>query len=144
MKNAEKKQLAKSLFIAGSMTRKDIAKQVIVAEKTLRGWIDDGGWEALKEIQSVTRSQLLLDAYAQLAAINKKIREEFENVPTKELSDAKGVIRKEIETLSSNPLHIYVEVFEQFFDHIAKRHPKDLQMVNSHAMELMEILANSK
>ncbi len=126
MKNAEKKELARGLFLKSSLNRKQIADQVRVTEKTLRNWIEKEDWETLKDSMMITRPQLLQDAMAQLKAINKKIREELNNVPTKELSDAKGVIRKEIEIFSNQPLHRYIEVFEEYIDWLAKNDPDKL------------------
>jgi hypothetical protein len=126
MNNAEKKNLAKTLFVKSTMNRKQIAAQVSVTEKTLRSWIELDNWEDLKNSQTITRSQLLQDAYNQLRAINQKIETELNGVPTKELSDAKGVIRKEIEHFSHQPIYKYVEVFEEFIEHLAKNAPVEL------------------
>ncbi len=144
MRNAEKKNFAQGLFVKSDLNRKEIATQVGVTEKTLRKWIDDGGWQELKDVQSITRSQLLIDAYKQLAAINKKINDEHEGVPTKELSDAKGVIRKEIETLSDNPLYLYVEVFENFTDWMARNHPKHLKDLARLSYDFVQEVAKKK
>ncbi len=108
------------------MNRKEIATQVGVTEKTLRNWIDGDNWEELKNSQTITRSQLLQDAYNQLRAINQKIEIDFKGIPTKELSDAKGVIRKEIEHFSHQPIYKYVEVFEEFIEYTSKISPSDL------------------
>jgi predicted transcriptional regulator len=124
MKNADKKILAKNLFVKSSMNRKEIALQVGVTEKTLRNWVELDNWEELKDAQTITRAQLLQDAYNQLKAINKKIEEDFNGIPSKELSDAKGVIRKEIEHFSKQPIYQYIEVFEEFIDYLVKNHPK--------------------
>jgi len=123
---AEKKQLAQSLYVKSDFTRKQIAEQVGVTEKTLRGWITDGEWDTMKDALQVTRPQLLIEAYSQLKAVNTKIRDDFGNVPNKELSDAKGVLRKEIEILSNQPIHKYIEVFEDFIQFLSKNDPKEL------------------
>ena len=129
MTNKEKKQLAYSLFIKSSFNRKEIAKQVGCTEKTLRNWIEKEDWQSIKEAQTLTRSKLLQDAYSQLKAINEKINDDFGGIPNKELSDAKAVIRKEIEALSNHPLHLYVEVFTEFLDWVNENEPKDVQKI---------------
>lgn len=126
MKMSEKKNLAQSLYVKSDFTRKQIAANAEVTEKTLRKWINDGDWDKMKDALQVTRPQLLVEAYAQLKAVNEKIRTDFGNVPTKDLSDAKGVLRKEIETLSSQPIHKYIEVFEDFIQFLSKSQPKEL------------------
>lgn len=125
MKNAEKKKLAQTLFVKSNMSRRDISIQINVTEKTLRNWIETGNWEEIKDSNSITRPMLLQDSYNQLAKINAKI-EEIGGVPDKQLSDAKAVIRKEIEIFSHNPIHKYVEVFEEFIEFLTKNHPAEL------------------
>lgn len=143
MKNG-KKQIAQGLFVNQGWTAKAIAAQLGVTEKTIGRWKNDGNWDDLKEMQSITKSTLLQDAYRQLAAINKKIAEEYENVPSKELSDAKAVIRKEIEALSDNPLYLYVEVMEEMTDWVAKNHPKFLKDYSKLAYSFLEDTSKRK
>ena len=144
MKMQEKKQFAQGLFIKSNLNRKSISAQTGITEATLRKWIIEGGWQELKDVQSITRNQLLIDAYKQLAAINKKINNEFDGIPSKELSDAKGVLRKEIETLSDNPLFVYIEVFESFTDWIARNHPKHLKILARLSFDYVQELAKNK
>ena len=129
MNNEEKKRLAYSLYVKSSAkyTRKSLAKKVGVTETTLRRWISDGEWDLQRDASQITRPQLLMDAYAQLKAINQKIEKEFGGVPNKELSDAKASVRKEIELFSVMAIHKYIEVFEEFIDWLAKNNPKKLQ-----------------
>lgn len=126
MRNAEKKEVARGLFVKSTFNRKEIALHVGVTEKTLRNWIDEGNWEEMKDSLQITRPQLLKDAYAQLNAINRKIETEMGNIPTKDLSDAKAVIRKEIEAFSTQPIHKYIEVFEESIDFLSKHDPSKI------------------
>lgn len=116
MSRKEQQRKARRLFIKSDLTKSQIAEDVGCTPKTLRGWIKKFEWDKAKEAETITRSQLLQDAYSQLKAINQKIEDEMNGVPNKELSDAKGVLRKEIEALSEMPLHKYVEVFMEFLD----------------------------
>lgn len=140
MTNAEKKQFARNLFINTSKTRKEISTLAGCTQKTLRKWIDEGGWESIKESSSITRVKLLDESYSQLAAINEKIRTEHNNVPTKDLSDAKGVIRKEIEALSDHPIYRYVEVFEHYLDWLGENYPSQLRENADRSMEFIQEL----
>lgn len=144
MRNEEKKKLAHSRFINSHMTRKEIAESVGCTPKTLRGWIKDGNWENQKESRTITRGELLQDAYRQLKAINKKINDELGGVPNKELSDAKGVIRKEIESLTSNPLHIYVDVNLELLEWIRKNKPEKLTDFVNCTNEFINEIAKEK
>lgn len=127
MKISEKKALAESLFIKSSLNRKEIALQIGITEKTLRSWIDNGNWETIKDSQTITRSKLLMNAYQQLNAIDKEIHENFGGIPNKMLSDAQGVLVKKIESLSRQPIHKYVEVFEDFLSFLSQNHPENIQ-----------------
>lgn len=118
----EKRALAQSLYTRGRLSRKEICKIVSITEKTLRTWIDKHNWDALKEAQTVTRQQLLTDSYIQLKAVNQAI-EDRGGIPDKTLSDAKSVLRKEIEALADSPVHIYIEVFNEVTEWLIKVHP---------------------
>lgn len=137
MVNTEKRNLAQDLYIKGTLTRKAIADAVGVTEKTLRNWIEKYGWDDIREAMTVTRKQLLTDAYTQLKKVNKQI-EDNEGVITKELADAKSILRKEIEQLSESPLHVYVDVLDEFTEYLARKSPKNLQTFSKLVMGFLE------
>ena len=126
MKIADKKSLAESLFIKSSLNRKEISLQIGITEKTLRTWIDVGKWETIKDSQTITRSKLLHNAFLQLNAIDREIQENHNGIPSKNLSDAQGVLVKKIESLSRQPIHKYIEVFEEFIAYLSKHHPEKM------------------
>lgn len=135
--NKDKKILAQELFISGAHTRKSISEMIGISEKTLRKWIDDGDWEKMKNLQRVTRSQLLQDSYAQLKATNEKIAS-IGGVPTKELYDAKSIIGKEIERLSDHSIAVYIECFSEFTSWLLRNHPKETKLLGSTMLEFLE------
>jgi predicted transcriptional regulator len=124
--SAVKKSLAQELYILGNQTQKGIATAIGVSEKTISKWITEGQWEAQKNLQAVTKKQLLTDSYAQLAAVNLAIAA-IGNVPTKELYDAKSILGKEIDRLSDSPLAVYTDVFTDFLDYLLRTEPKHVQ-----------------
>lgn len=144
MTNAEKKDLARNLYVKTDMKRKEIASQVGTTEKTLRGWIEDGEWDKMKDAIQITRPKLLQDAYAQLNAINRHIEEKCGGIPTKDLSDAKAVIRKEIEAFSTQPIHKYIEVFEEFIQFLATNEPSKINDFASLSQTFINQLSRSK
>jgi len=144
MSNAQKKEQARALYVKSGMNKKQIAEAVKITPKTLNNWIEEGKWDEQKESLQITRPQLLQEAYAQLAAINKQIRDEFNGVPPKHLSDSKAVIRKEIETFDKNPLHQYIEVFEEYVDWLSKTHPSQLAVFGETSMEFINHLSKRK
>ena len=128
----EKRNIAQPLYTKGKLSRKEICNIVGIAEKTLRAWIEKYNWDDLKEAYSVTRQQLLADAYTQLKAVNQRI-EEKGGIPDKTLTDAKSVLRKEIELLSDSPVHVYIEVFQEVTEWLMSNHP-------SRAAEISQLL----
>lgn len=124
----EKKRLAYALYVKSSAkyTRKNIAIKISITETTLRSWIRKEEWDLQRDAMQITRPQLLMDAYSQLRAINQTIEKEHKGIPTKELSDAKGTVRKEIELFSTMAIHKYIEVFEEFIEWLSKTKPKKL------------------
>lgn len=141
----EKKQLAQALYIAGNNTQKDIAEQVGCTPKTLKNWIDKYNWEDLKTAKSITRKELLTAALNQLKAINKEIEDEHKGIPNKQLSDAKGVIIKEIDALSDQPLYKYVESFEDYLVWLNENHPAEVKITAERTMQfIQELNQNSK
>ena len=140
----EKKLTARSLFLKSDLSRKEIARIAGVTEKTLRRWIKDENWEELKAVESITRKQLLQDAYRQLKRINDYIENELDGIPNKEMSDAKAIIRKEIESLSDSPLHIYIEVSEELIHHVQMNHPDMVKSITGILSEFIESKAKEK
>lgn len=143
MKNADKKKLAQTLFVKSSLSRREIALQIDVTEKTLRSWIESGSWDEMKDSQTITRTKLLQDAYNQLSKINEKV-EDMGGIPDKQLSDAKAVVRKEIELFSENPIHKYVEVFEEYITFLGKNYPAELTQFAERSVEFINQIATRK
>lgn len=141
MTNKEKKSLAKNLYIKGNLSQTAIAEKVGCSRSSVSEWIKKGKWDELKESQTLTRGQLLQDAYKQLKAINNEIEQNHKGIPTKHLSDAKGVIRKEIEVFSENALYQYVGVFDEMTDWLEKNHPKELLKMTELINDFIEEIA---
>lgn len=141
MSYTDKKEKARALYINSSLNMKDIASQVGVTEKTLRKWRDEDGWENLKELKTITRSNLLQDAYSQLKQINNDIASQVgvtDSKTRKILFDAKAVLGKEIDRLSDSPLHVYIGVFDEMINWVGSNHPKELKNITSMAYEFIE------
>ncbi len=132
-----KKRLAQELYVLGNQTQKSIAETINVTPKTLGKWIEINNWDSLKDLQSITKKQLLTDSYAQLAAVNLAIKANG-NVPTKEQYDAKSILGKEIDRLSDSPLAVYTDVFSEFIDYLLRNEPKDVQRFAQLSMVFIE------
>jgi uncharacterized protein YjcR len=130
------KTLAQEMYLNRDYTQREIAEAVGATEKTIRAWIQDGDWEKMKSMRSVTRKQLLADSYSQLAAVNKKIQE-VGGVPTKELYDAKSILRKEIETLSGGSMAEKIQTMEEFIHWLSRHSPKDVKLFGELSMKFL-------
>lgn len=144
MKMADKKERARAFFVKSSLNRKEIAEAVGVTEKTLRSWIDAENWQEEKDSQTITRSQLLQESYAQLKALNDEIRDKHSGVPTKNLADAKAMVRKEIDSLSRQPIYRYVEIFEEFLIFVSKNNPALVEPFSQSSMKFISELQKEK
>lgn len=69
----QQKEWAKSLYIGGGLTQKDIAERVGVTEKTIKSWIDKGKWDSLKKSLLTTKQNQLGFLYDQLDFLNTDI-----------------------------------------------------------------------
>jgi DNA-binding XRE family transcriptional regulator len=73
LRKAQEKEYAKSLYIGGGLTQKEIAERVSVTEKTLAKWIKEGKWENLKKSLLTTKENQLSFLYDQLDFLNTDI-----------------------------------------------------------------------
>jgi transposase len=74
LKKQQEQEYAKSLFIGGGLTQKEIAERVGVTEKTLIKWKDAGKWETLKKSLLTTKQTQLSELYDQLETLNHDIK----------------------------------------------------------------------
>jgi hypothetical protein len=68
----ERKQWAKDLFTRLDRTSRQIAATVNVDEATVRGWINEGGWEGFKQSLRISRKSILERYYAMLEDLHTK------------------------------------------------------------------------
>jgi len=138
---ADKKNVAYTMYMQGNSTQKHIAATLRVSEKTVSNWVKKGSWEELRDNTSLSRKSLLTDAYKQLRALNEAIGK---GVITKAQSDAKATILREIESLSDNPVHVYVECFDDFVEYLTRLHPKEASMFSPLMLEFLETKLTAK
>lgn len=76
----QKKEYAKTLFIQGHLTQKDIAAKVNVSEKTLSKWVNDSkeNWQKLRVSIILTKEQALRRIYEQISELNDAINQREE------------------------------------------------------------------
>lgn len=73
--NAQKKEWAKTLYIQGGLTQKEIADKVDVSRVTMNKWVNDTeeNWDKLKKSLLITRESQLSRLYMQLDELNTSI-----------------------------------------------------------------------
>lgn len=73
LKKAQEQEFAKSLYLTGGISQKEIAERITVTEKTLSRWIKVGKWDALKKSLLTTKQNQLSFLYDQLDFLNTDI-----------------------------------------------------------------------
>lgn len=73
MKNDQKKELAKLLFINERLTQKEICARVDVSEKTLSKWVNAEDWKRLRQSLIITKEEQLRRIYEQIDELNVAI-----------------------------------------------------------------------
>ena len=89
LKNAQKKSIAKELFLHGDYTFEEIAAKVDTVRQTVARWAREDGWADLKASMTVGKEKTLKNLYAQVQSINEAIlqREEGERIATTKEAD---------------------------------------------------------
>lgn len=129
LKKLQEKEFAKSLFISGGITQKEIASRVSVTEKTLTAWIKAGKWDNLKKSLLTTKQAQLSFLYDQLDFLNTDIA----------ARDFKVAIGKEADTIikltaainrleTETSIGDTVEVARNFIEFVR---PQDLELAKT-------------
>ncbi len=126
LKKIQEKEFAKSLYIAGGISQKEIAVRVGVTEKTLAKWIKDGKWESLKKSLLTTKQAQLSFLYDQLDFLNTDIAQREYKVAAGKEADTiikltAAINRLETETSIGDT----VEVARHFIEFVR---PQDLEL----------------
>jgi uncharacterized protein YjcR len=129
LKKLQEKEFAKSLFIGGGITQKEIASRVSVTEKTLTNWIKIGKWDSLKKSLLTTKQAQLSFLYDQLDFLNTDIS----------IRDYKVAVGKEADTIikltaainrleTETSIGDTVEVARHFIEFVR---PQDLELAKT-------------
>jgi transposase-like protein len=102
MKNADKKDWAKLLFLQGDMTQKEIAAKVDISEQTLCKWVKIDNWEHQRTSLIITKEAQLVLLYEQLALLNKNIKESDAGYATPSQADTLIKYSAAIKTLETD------------------------------------------
>ena len=89
LKNAQKKAIAKELYLHGDYTFEEIAAKVGTVRQTIARWAKEEGWASLKASMTVGKEKTLKNLYAHVQSINEAILErgDGERTPTPKEAD---------------------------------------------------------
>ena len=125
----QEKEFAKSLYIGGGLTQKEIASRVSVTEKTLASWIKKEKWDNLKKSLLTTKQNQLAFLYDQLDFLNTDIADRDFKVAVGKEADTiikltAAINRLETETSIGDT----VEVARNFIEFVR---PQDLELAKT-------------
>ena len=76
------KQQARELFFGTSQTQKEIAQSIGVSDRTIRSWIKEGSWAAMKRAAFTMPTVIVNNISAQLVALQDSVNYNQAGVPT--------------------------------------------------------------
>lgn len=74
-KNDNKRQIARTLFVQGGMTQKEIASKLEVTEQTISRWSKKDHWDELKKNVMSGKQEILRSLYTELQKLQSIIEE---------------------------------------------------------------------
>ena len=103
LKNAQKRSIAKELYLHGDYTFEEIAAKVGTVRQTIARWAREEGWADLKASMTVGKEKTLKNLYAHVQSINETIlqREEGDRTPTPKEADILAKLAAAIDKLES-------------------------------------------
>lgn len=103
LRNSEKKEWAKLLYLRENYTQKEIAHKVSVTELTIARWIKGENWAKMKNSIILTKSEELTRLHHQLREFNDYISTKPEGMrfPNKAEADALTAIKSAIKAFES-------------------------------------------
>lgn len=132
LRKAQEKEYAKSLYIGGGLTQKEIAERVSVTEKTLTKWIKEGKWDNLKKSLLTTKDNQLSFLYDQLDFLNTDISKR----------DFKVAVGKEADTIIKLTASINRLETETSIGDIVEVARNFIEFVRQQDLELAKVITN--
>lgn len=128
MKNTDKKEWAKIIYLAGGISQKDVAAKVGVSLKTINTWAVKEKWDELRTQLIITREEQLKRFYHQVRELNDSIllREEGKRYANSKEADTLTKLTVAIKNLEQETsLSEVISVFQDFTNYI---HIRDLDL----------------
>jgi transcriptional regulator with XRE-family HTH domain len=141
LSKVQEKEFAKSLYIGGGLTQKEIAARISVTETTLTKWIKLGKWDSLKKSLLTTKQSQLSFLYDQLDFLNTEISKREHKVAVGKEADiiiklTVAINRLETETSIGDT----VEVARNFIEFVR---PQNLELAKT-ITDLFDVFITAK
>ncbi len=112
-----KKEVAQYFYCHTQLSQKEISEKVGVSEVTISRWVNKENWDTLKSSVTITRQEQITRTYNQIAAVNKRIAEEQNGIPTNADADlltklANVIDKLERETSISETVNVSIQFLE--------------------------------
>lgn len=137
-RKTQEKLMAKELYINTDKTQLEIAETCKVTDKTIRKWIKEGDWQAVREAKKVSNQQIIKNLYSQILKLS--LNDELSASNAKEIAMLAGAIEK----ISNKPqIHHFTEAFIQFNSFLISKGALDLaKQLNSFQVPFLHSLKN--
>ena len=111
------KEFARLMFVHDRLTQKEVAERVGVTEKTMSKWVNDEGWEDLRNSLFLSRTEEIRRIQGQLKELNDDImtREAGKRYPSSGEADILSKLTAALKNLERDvQIHEVVEVMTSF------------------------------
>jgi len=141
----ELKAQAYDYYVRHKMTFTAIADILGLNDRTISDWCEKGDWKSDKTAYSMSRKELLKEAYAKMADINKQIKTSLSKneVPDKTLTDYQATVLKEIKQYEVFDLSSYIEIGNEFISYTAKVSPEKAKEYSKHFLDFVHYKKDS-
>lgn len=131
LSNAQKRELAKLLYINEHLSQKEIATRVGVSAQTITKWVKTENWEQLRVSLTIMKEEQLKSLYRQVSAINDTISSrETEKYPTPAEADAINKLASAIAKLEvESGLSEIIASFKEFFSWLRSHNVEEAQRI---------------
>ena len=130
MKQDQKRELAKTLYLMTDKSQKEICEVVGWTEKTFSANKQKEGWEQLKAARTTSRDNLVGILHIQALKITEAAQKKNRILTNTEV-DSISKIASSIEKLEKkNHLESFITVFEQFNKWLVNFKPESAQEIN--------------
>jgi transposase len=119
----KEKLLAHELYLQTNKTIEEIASIVGVNRLTVGGWVKEGKWKTIKEVQKQTPERVVQSMYAELEQLNKHIqnKDEGERFADAKIATSRNLIILGIKRMQQQiALPQYVAVLTKFLEHVQR------------------------